>query len=81
MKASFDDDMYHKYQEDDFADAKPVDETPVLAKLQSSGKSRITLLIDNDILAFFKVRAIQQQGNYQTLINDALKQFTQDEKN
>ena len=33
--------------------------------------------VDNDVLATFKVRAEMVGGNYQTLMNDALKQFTQ----
>lgn len=76
MKASSDR-MYDKYKNDDFADAKPVRETPHLAKLQAEagGKSRITMRVDNDVLATFKARAEMVGGNYQTLMNDALKQF------
>ena len=60
-------------------DAKPVVETPHLAKLQeeAGGKSRITMRVDNDVLAIFKARAEMVGGNYQTLMNDALKQFAQ----
>jgi uncharacterized protein (DUF4415 family) len=76
MKANSDE-MYDKYKDYDFADAKPVAETPPLAKLQAGGKSRITIRVDNEVLAFFKNRAGQEHGNYQTLINEALKQFAQ----
>lgn len=78
MKASSDK-MHEKYKELDFADAKPVAETPHLAKLQAEigGKSRITMRVDNDVLATFKARAEMIGGNYQTLMNDALKQFAQ----
>jgi uncharacterized protein (DUF4415 family) len=78
MKTSSDK-MYDKYKDYDFADAKPVIETPHLAKLQAEagGKSRITMRIDNDVLATFKARAEMFGGNYQTLMNDALKQFAQ----
>jgi uncharacterized protein (DUF4415 family) len=78
MKASSDR-MYDKFKDHDFADAKPVAETPHLAKLQAEagGKSRITIRVDNDVLATFKARAEMIGGNYQTLMNDALKQFAQ----
>jgi uncharacterized protein (DUF4415 family) len=73
------DKMYDKYKDYDFAGAKPVTETPHLVKLQAetSGKSRITMRVDNDIIATFKARAEMTGGNYQTLMNDALKQFAQ----
>ena len=78
MKASSDK-MYDKFKDYDFADAKPVAKTPHLAKLQleAGGKSRITMRVDNDVLATFKARAEMLGGNYQTLMNDALKQFVQ----
>nr|VFJ94288.1 MAG: hypothetical protein BECKH772A_GA0070896_100698 [Candidatus Kentron sp. H]VFJ94808.1 MAG: hypothetical protein BECKH772B_GA0070898_100678 [Candidatus Kentron sp. H]VFK01290.1 MAG: hypothetical protein BECKH772C_GA0070978_100628 [Candidatus Kentron sp. H] len=47
MRASSDpmhdahDEYYEKYKDDDFADARPVSETPVLKKLQAGEKSRI----------------------------------------
>jgi uncharacterized protein (DUF4415 family) len=70
---------YHKYKDYDFSDAKPVAATPHLARLQAEagGKSRITMRVDNDVLAAFKARAEMVGGNYQTLMNDALKQFSQ----
>jgi uncharacterized protein (DUF4415 family) len=78
MKASSDN-MYDKYKDFDFTDAKPVVDMPHLAKLQveAGGKSRITMRVDNDVLAAFKARAEMLGGNYQTLMNDALKQFAQ----
>lgn len=78
MKASSDK-MYDKYKDFGFADAKPVADTPHLAKLQAEvgGKSRITMRVDNDVLATFKARAEMLGGNYQTLMNDALRQFAQ----
>jgi uncharacterized protein (DUF4415 family) len=78
MKASSDK-MYDKYKDYDFSDAKQVAEMPHLTKLQAEagGKSRITMRVDNDVLATFKVRAEMLGGNYQTLMNDALKQFAQ----
>jgi uncharacterized protein (DUF4415 family) len=73
------DKMYDKYKDYDFTDAKPVSETPLLTKLQggAGGKSRITMRVDNDMLATFKTRAEMIGGNYQTLMNDALRHFAQ----
>ena len=73
------DKMFDKYKDYDFSDAKTVAETPHLAKLQeeTGGKSRITMRVDNDVLAIFKARAEMVGGNYQTMMNEALKQFAQ----
>lgn len=70
---------YDRYADLDFADAKPVAEIPTLAKLQAErgGKSRITIRVDNATLAAFKARAEMTGGNYQTLINEALRQVAQ----
>jgi len=78
MKTSSDK-MYKKYETIDFTDTKSVSETPHLAKLQAEtgGKSSITMRVDSDVLATFKVRAEMVGGNYQTLMNEALKQFGQ----
>lgn len=78
MKASSDK-IHEKYKDLDFTDAKTVNETSHLAKLQAEagGKSRITMRVDTDVLATFKARAEMIGGNYQTLMNDALKQFAQ----
>lgn len=73
------DPLFEQYAVMDFTEAKPVSEIPLLAKLQAShgGKSRITMRIDNTTLAMFKARAEMSGGNYQTLINEALRQFAQ----
>lgn len=73
------DKIYEKFKDYDFADAKPVAKTPHLAKLQAhvGGKSRITMRVDNEVLAVFKAKAEMSGGNYQTMMNDALKQFAQ----
>ncbi|EIJ34075.1 BrnA antitoxin family protein [Thiothrix nivea] len=78
MKASSDD-MYEKFKDDDFADAKPVAQIPALAQLQaeSGGKTRITMRVDSTVLAMFKARAEMAGGSYQSMMNDALKQFLQ----
>ncbi|MBI2822564.1 MAG: BrnA antitoxin family protein [Acidobacteria bacterium] len=42
------------------------------------GKTRITIRIDHDVLAWFKQQVHQAGGgNYQTLINSALQQYIQ----
>ncbi len=71
--------MFEKYADMDFSDAKPVSEVAALAKLQEiqGGKSRITMRVDNATLAIFKVRAEMTGGNYQTLMNEALRQFAE----
>jgi uncharacterized protein (DUF4415 family) len=73
------DPMFDRYAEMDFTDAKPVAEVPALAKLQAAhgGKSRITIRVDNTTLAVFKARAEMTDGNYQTLMNEALRQFAE----
>jgi uncharacterized protein (DUF4415 family) len=70
---------FEKYKDYDFANAKAVAETPHLAKLQTQAgiKTRITMRIDNDIIAVFKAHAKEKGGSYQTLMNDALRQFSQ----
>ena len=55
----------------DFSTAKrgPVVKAP-------PGKTRITIRIDDDVLAWFKEQVnIAGGGNYQTLMNQALRQF------
>ena len=73
------DKAYEKFKDYDFAEAKSVAETPHLFNLQakSGNKARITMRVDSDVLAIFKARAEMVGGNYQTLMNEALKQFTQ----
>ena len=55
----------------DFSKAKcgPVVTTP-------AGKTRITIRLDDDVIAWFKEQTHEAGGgNYQTLINDALKTY------
>ena len=42
------------------------------AVLSPSGKTRITIYLDDDILEAFRRRAEKEGRGYQTLINDAL---------
>ena len=45
------------------------------------GKTRITIRIDDDILAWFRASVHQMGGgSYQTLINDALRQHIQQKR-
>lgn len=42
------------------------------------GKTRITIRLDDDVLAWFRTLVHEKGGgNYQTLINDALRQHIQ----
>jgi len=57
----------------DFSDAKrgPVVKAP-------PGKTRITIRIDDDVLAWFKDQVNRAGGgNYQTLMNQALREFVE----
>src|ERR1035437_8532660 len=58
-------------KEYDFTKAKrgPVVRVP-------AGKTRVTIRLDNDILDWFRAQVDNAgQGNYQTLINDALREY------
>jgi uncharacterized protein (DUF4415 family) len=63
-------------KEYDFTGAKRAKDVPHLVKLQAEvarGKTRITILIDDDVLSAFRVRAEREGRGYQTLINAALR--------
>ena len=62
-------------KEYDFSNAERAHNVPHLAKLQAEnvGKTRITMFLDDDILAAFRERAAQSGKGYQTLINEALR--------
>ena len=66
-------------KEYDFTNAKPVSEVSALARLQAeySGKTRITMRVDSDVLAMFRARAAASGGSYQTMMNEALRQYVQ----
>lgn len=44
------------------------------AVLRTKGKTRITIHLDNDVLAAFRERADAAGRGYQTMINEALRQ-------
>jgi uncharacterized protein (DUF4415 family) len=60
----------------DFSKAKRAKDVPHLARLQTQarGKTRITIMLDNDVLATFRARAEAEGIGYQTLINRALRE-------
>ncbi|MDR7051516.1 hypothetical protein J2X54_004015 [Duganella sp. 3397] len=47
------------------------------AVVQATGKSRITIMLDDDVLAFFREQAEAQGIGYQTLINADLRKAMQ----
>lgn len=59
----------------DFSKAKRAKDVPHLAKLQAvmKGKTRITIMLDNDVLDSFRTRAEVDGRGYQTAINEALR--------
>lgn len=54
-------------KEYDFAQAKRG------AVIPSPGKTRITIMLDDDLIEFFRVKAETQGAGYQTLINASLR--------
>ena len=45
--------------------------------ISQKGKSRITIYIDNDVLEEFRERADALGSGYQSMINEALRQYLQ----
>lgn len=64
-------------EEYDFSNAKRAKDVPHLAKLQEEGssKTRITIMLDNDVINNFRVKAKDAGMGYQTLINQVLKGY------
>jgi uncharacterized protein (DUF4415 family) len=60
----------------DFSEAKRAKDVPHLARLQAEakGKSRITIMLDNDVLVAFRAKADAEGIGYQTLINRVLRE-------
>lgn len=60
----------------DFSNAKRAQDVPHLASLRADakGKSRITIMLDNDVLEIFKRRSELEGTGYQTLINQTLRE-------
>ena len=49
------------------------------ALMRPKNKTRITIYLDNDILDTFRARAEEAGTGYQTLINQALKRYLNDQ--
>ena len=45
------------------------------AVIKSRGKTRITIHLDDDVIEAFRVKAEKAGSGYQTLINEALRQY------
>jgi len=62
----------------DLSKAKRARNVPHLARLQAEakGKTRITIMLDNDLLMTFRAKAESEGTGYQTLINQALRRAT-----
>ncbi len=62
-------------KEYDFSKARKAGDVPHLARLQTEakGKTRITIMLDNDVLEEFRQRADKEGLGYQTLINQTLR--------
>jgi uncharacterized protein (DUF4415 family) len=62
----------------DFSKGRRAKTVPHLARLQaeSRGKTRITIMLDDDVLTAFRARAESEGTGYQTLINQALRRST-----
>jgi uncharacterized protein (DUF4415 family) len=60
----------------DFSKAKRAKSVPHLVRLQAEakGKTRITIMLDNDLLLAFRAKAESEGTGYQTLINQTLRQ-------
>ena len=65
-------------KEYDFSKAKRAKTVPHLAKLQAEakGKTRITIMLDNDVLMTYRAKADKEGLGYQTLINRTLRKAT-----
>jgi uncharacterized protein (DUF4415 family) len=65
-------------KEYDFSKAKRAKTVPHLAKLQveAKGKTRITIMLDNDVLTTYRAKADKEGLGYQTLINRTLRKAT-----
>jgi uncharacterized protein (DUF4415 family) len=68
-------------KEYDFSKAKPAKDVPHLARLhaEAKGKTRITIMLDNFVIAAFREMADTEGIGYQTLINRTLRQAVTDE--
>ncbi len=67
--------LYKKFKDYDFADAKPAKDVPALRKLHAEqSKERITIRLDATVLSAFRAEAAAAGSSYQALINEVLRQ-------
>jgi uncharacterized protein (DUF4415 family) len=45
------------------------------AVIPSAGKTRITIMLDDDLIEFFRAKAEAQGSGYQTMINSSLREI------
>jgi len=71
--------MNHELPERNFSNARRASKVPVLARIHkdNENKERITIRLDADVLAWFR-QQVNGGGNYQTLINAALRGHMED---
>jgi uncharacterized protein (DUF4415 family) len=50
------------------------------AVIPSPGKTRITIMLDDDLIEFFRVKAEAQGTGYQTMINSTLRATVTEEQ-
>jgi len=65
--------------DNDHDDIRPahVDQgVPRNGEIKKNNKIRITIHLDWDVISFFKNRSARTAKRYQTLINDALREYT-----
>jgi uncharacterized protein (DUF4415 family) len=67
-------------KEYDFSQAKSVKEIPHLQKLQMQFKTEVQIELDNDVIETLKKQADLKGIDYQILINQILRSFTQNIK-
>ncbi len=65
----------------DFSKSKRAKDVPHLARLQADakGKTRITIMLDNDLLMTFRAKADAEGVGYQTLINQTSRGVLREE--
>ncbi len=65
-------------EESDLGSGKPTMDVGFLKNGENkrNQKLRITIHLDRDIISYFKNRAAEAAKGYQTLINDALREYT-----
>jgi len=42
--------------------------------IPSTGKTRITIMLDDDVIEYFRAKAEAEGGGYQTMVNAALRE-------